>query len=92
MWVAANKDGSISLFVNKPVKHGNSWFDYQSKFFKPYLTLPKQAFPQLNWEHEPIEVVLTTEDSQQYLYDLGYREGYEQALNDNYENKQEETK
>ena len=62
-WVARDQvegeDGTnIYLGYNKPRKLGEepfvTWCDYGD-----FISLPKEMFPELAWESEPIEVELT---------------------------------
>lgn len=58
MWIARDKDGTLSLYRDKPVRAGIEpyrwWGDEVDGF-----DLDSSLFPNLTWEDEPIEVDLT---------------------------------
>ena len=54
-WVAKDEDGGIFFHLdNKPKRR--EWFWNQSLF--SCFILPKDSFPDLTWEDEPIEVTI----------------------------------
>lgn len=58
MWIAKDKDGSLWLFENKPVRKKYDWNDSNSDFMEISDTTGL-LLPELKWEDEPIEVELT---------------------------------
>ena len=55
-WVARWKDSiKIFLFNEKPFRLGIEWHNETDR----KILLPKDSFPELKWEDEPIEVELT---------------------------------
>lgn len=61
MWVARDKDGTLNLYLVKPVRdveeeiwHTDDWEYPESEFLPIY-----DIFPDLKWEDDPIEVELT---------------------------------
>lgn len=57
MWIARDKDGSLWLFENKPVRKNCNWNHPNLDFMKISDTTG-QLLPKLKWEDEPIEVDL----------------------------------
>lgn len=57
MWIARDKDQTLWLFENKPIKENDVWncSDHISAYIK---ISDKTLFPELKWEDEPIEVDL----------------------------------
>lgn len=55
MWIARDKTGRLFLYYTKPKRHKTGWHIKGI----PYLQLDKSMFPNLKWEDEPIEVVIT---------------------------------
>ena len=57
MWIARDKDQTLWLFENKPVREDDLWSNSDSDCMKLSDTTG-QLFPDLKWEDEPIEVDL----------------------------------
>ena len=56
MWLVRNKNGSLDLFIHKPMKVATCW---NSCRYDDYLTLPKKLFPEVQWsDEEPTKVKL----------------------------------
>lgn len=60
MWVARDKDGTLNLYLIKPIRdveegiwHTDDWEYPESEFLSIY-----NIFPDLKWEDEPLEVGL----------------------------------
>ena len=53
-WVARDKNGSITLYENKPYRDGDIW---RGCSWKPSM-IYEHFFPNLKWEDECIEVEL----------------------------------
>lgn len=66
-FVARDKNGSLWVYLNKPIRRGNT-FDYDtSKGLSTLESLEKSGlnpidFNNLKWEDEPVEVFLNLED------------------------------
>ena len=66
-YVARDKNGSLWVYLNKPIRRGNT-FDYDtSKGLSTLESLEKSGlnpidFNNLKWEDEPVEVYLNIED------------------------------
>lgn len=59
MFVARDKDGEICLYPTKPFRSDSiGWSNECWDSHDGYITLPTDAFPELTWEDEPIEVEL----------------------------------
>ena len=54
-WVARDKDGQLGVYDIPPVRGNICW--YPQVRFENWV-LPENAFPNLKWEDEPIEVEL----------------------------------
>ena len=53
-WVAREKDGSINVFKDKPIRDNDQWHDInKSCCWRP---INDDAFPDLKWEDEPLEI------------------------------------
>ena len=66
-YVARDKNGSLWVYLNKPIRRGNT-FDYDiSKGLSTLESLEKSGlnpidFNNLKWEDEPVEVFINLED------------------------------
>lgn len=67
MWVARDEDGDLHLFTKCPVRGKCHDYEYNEyNFWKVnekfeenfYLEIPKNLFPDLKWEDNPIEVTI----------------------------------
>ena len=56
MWVARDMNGSLNLFLDKPIRDFEEWTP--SDKLLQYITIPSLEFADLKWEDEPIEVEL----------------------------------
>ena len=56
MWIARDKDGTLSLYGDKPVIE--KYCDYYSTCLDYYLPLDKELFPEVTFENSPQEVEL----------------------------------
>lgn len=63
MWVARDKNGSIRLYIEKPVQKQNikdsgyeTCLDFCTDVDKMIGYLPSNSFPELKWQDEPVEV------------------------------------
>lgn len=63
MWVARDKNGSIRLYIEKPVQKQNikdsgyeDCLDFCTDVDKMIGYLPSNSFPELKWQDEPVEV------------------------------------
>ena len=54
MWVARDKDGTLFIYQNFPIRKCISW----KSMIGGNMSIDKGLFPNLNWEDEPIEVEL----------------------------------
>ena len=54
-WVARDKDGQLGVYDILPIRGNTCW--YPQVRFENWV-LPENAFPDLKWEDEPIEVEL----------------------------------
>lgn len=57
-FVARDRDGSLTFYADKPYRHkyNNIWF---GKLFSREYVLPSEAYPNVQWEDEPLPVTLT---------------------------------
>lgn len=58
-WVCRDKDGTLCLYYNKPMRGKEEWFGNYDR------QLPEESFPSLTWQDEPIEVEITIKPKKQ---------------------------
>lgn len=63
MWVARDKNGTVWLYTNKPIRSSmfSRWnVDTENSLFSTneWMEIDGDLFPDLKWEDEPIEVEL----------------------------------
>lgn len=58
-WACRDKDGTLCLYYNKPMRGKEAWFGIYDRI------LPKVSFPSLTWQDEPIEVEITIKPKKQ---------------------------
>ena len=71
MWVARDKDGTLSLFYYKPSRFLDKFWTTALWNKQPFRTLDQFLFPELTWYHEPIELLKCPDDfppGQKQLY------------------------
>lgn len=56
MWVARDKDGTLIMFHEKPIRRIDYWGPSDDN---EVFTITEGLFPNLKWEDEPLEVELT---------------------------------
>lgn len=59
IWIARDKNGRLNAFTEKPQRDETHWkpsTDYLTCF--DWNELEESWFPELNWEDEPIELVI----------------------------------
>lgn len=57
LWIARDKDGTLVLYENRPVKYDESFVDENTK--QGMLSeLPRYYYPQVTFENSPMEVEL----------------------------------
>lgn len=66
-FVARDKNGSLCVYLNKPIRRGNTFDCDTSKGLSTLESLEKSGlnpidFNNLKWEDEPVEVFLNLED------------------------------
>ena len=56
-WVAREKDGSLNVFKDKPIRDNGQWhWDYDVNKSCCWRPINDDAFPELTWEDEPLEI------------------------------------
>lgn len=61
MWIARDKDGTMWLYIDEPVRSLNSWeVDTEKSLLRAddCMEIDGDLFPDIKWEDEPIEVEL----------------------------------
>ena len=63
MWVARDKNGTVWLYTNKPIRSSmfSRWnVDSENSLLhtNEWMEIDRDLFPDLKWEDEPIEVEL----------------------------------
>ena len=67
MWVARDKDNTLSLWSTLPRRIGNVWWSENT----PRMTyIDANMFPYLRWEDEPLKVELISEKALIELYKI----------------------
>ena len=56
LWVARDKDGNLFAYNDKPTRCDNQCEWFAEKFL---FSMENSFFPELKWEDEPLEVMLT---------------------------------
>ena len=56
LWVARDWDGMLYVYFNKPIRD-TVWKEWNSD--EDSLSIDDSLFPDLTWEDEPLEVMLT---------------------------------
>ena len=54
-WVARDKGGGIYLHFGEPVRGTYEWYSVMC----PPRQLPKESFPEVTWDSEPLKVKIT---------------------------------
>ena len=82
MWASRDKNGSIRLYIEKPVQKQNikdsgyeNCLDFCTDADKMIGYLPSNSFPELKWGDEPIEVFVFTKEFVQRFGDACYKQG-----------------
>lgn len=60
MWIARDKDGTLRLFDNIPVKHEEGYWTSQRGYND--IELDSRLFPEVTWENSPKKIELVEED------------------------------
>lgn len=59
LWIARDKDNSLSLFVSKPINHRDEcWIPREDIDCGNYLTLPDSEYPEITFENSPQQINL----------------------------------
>lgn len=59
LWIARDKDNSLSLFVSKPINHRDEcWIPRENIDCGNYLTLPDSEYPEITFENSPQQINL----------------------------------
>ena len=65
MWVARNKDGFLGLYSWCPERYNEE--QWSKEYWIREMRLPRDMFPDLKWEDEPVEVFLITGEDYKLL-------------------------
>ena len=55
MWIARDKDGSLKVFMDEPVRENDHWH-YRMDKSPNWRPLNDDSFPEITWESEPLEI------------------------------------
>lgn len=59
LWIARDRDNSLSLFVSKPINHRDEcWIPREDIDCGNYLTLPDSEYPEITFENSPQQINL----------------------------------
>jgi hypothetical protein len=62
LWIARDKDNSLSLFVSKPINHADTcWIPRENVDCGNYIDLPESEFPEINWDNSPKQITLNVD-------------------------------
>ena len=62
-WVARDKDGEIFFYRDKPIRDNSFWYDSLPE--GGYFGLPRDFFPDVTWESEPLDVTIAIKPKKQ---------------------------
>lgn len=70
MWIVKTKQGKLRLCTFKPRRFDNHQWIYDGTK-ADVMNLPKEMFPDLKWEDDPVEVMIvttvTSDDMKKYI-------------------------
>lgn len=62
IWIARNKDGTLEVYVEKPVRKKTCFEESQSGLYKGWIrNLDEALYPELTWENSPKELTIKEE-------------------------------
>ena len=62
IWIARNKDGTLEVYVEKPVRKKTCFEESQSGLYKGWIGhLDEALYPELTWENSPKELTIKEE-------------------------------
>ena len=62
IWIARNKDGTLEVYVEKPVRKKTCFEESQSGLYKGWIgNLDEALYPELTWENSPKELKIKEE-------------------------------
>lgn len=57
LWIARDRDNSLSLFVSKPINHADEcWVPREDVDCGNYINLPELEFPEITFDNSPKEI------------------------------------
>ena len=67
-WLARNKSGTLVLWLKKPLKQGDGWYNNDGYFILDSVQSPTfgevSLFPEVTWENSPQMVELKLVDNE----------------------------
>ena len=63
MWIARDKDGTLCLFSDKPVKGHGQWMPPSDDSFWTALRDGMEGFSDVKWSGKPVEVALVRKEA-----------------------------
>lgn len=62
IWIARNKDGTLEVYVEKPVRKKPCFEESQSGLYNGWIgNLDEALYPELTWENSPKELTIKEE-------------------------------
>lgn len=59
LWIARDRDNSLSLFVSKPINHADRiWIPRENVDCGSYINLAESEFPEITWENSPKQLII----------------------------------
>lgn len=57
LWIARDRDNSLSLFKSKPINHADiCWIPREDIDCGSYINLPESEFPEITFDNSPKEI------------------------------------
>lgn len=70
LYIARDKNKSLHLYGFKPIRCTDTWYDWNEGDMYGIIELDSQMFPNITWEHDPIEISIVPTEALQSLYKL----------------------
>ena len=62
LWIARDKDGTLTLFKYKPINYSNRcWILHHELEYGNYIELDEELFPDIIWDNSPKEITLNVD-------------------------------
>lgn len=90
LWVARDENGWLHLWFREPHRARNFWIAEQiqdgwlqrEEFVQNKHRLDDNLFPEIEWEDEPLEIKLFSDDMIENINENAYQRGYKAGIED----------